>query len=248
MARALIPLAKEAGLPSCWAQEEGALDDGALDDGAQENGAEASPGIGMEREDRLALIVAVARAVIAHEGELTRLDQAIGDGDHGVNMRRGFEAVLHEADALAELGTAAALEAIGYLLVNRIGGAAGPLYGTLALSMGRHGGNAQTLDDWILAFGQAIEDVKRRGKSEGGQKTLLDVFVPVHAVLVEKGAEAVAQLARIAEDAAEATRPMRALRGRAAFLGDRSVGHVDPGARSASLVLGVIGRVLCGEN
>jgi len=135
MARALIPLAKEAGLPSCWAQEEGALDDG-----AQENGAEASPGIGMEREDRLALIVAVARAVIAHEGELTRLDQAIGDGDHGVNMRRGFEAVLHEADALAKLGAAAALESIGYLLVNRIGGAAGPLYGTLALSMGRHGG------------------------------------------------------------------------------------------------------------
>jgi dihydroxyacetone kinase-like protein len=243
MAEPLIPLAKEAGLPICWAQEEGVLDDE-----AQEDGAQASPGIGMEREDRLALIVAIARAVIAHEEELTRLDQAIGDGDHGVNMRRGFEAVLHEADALAELGTAAALEAIGHLLVNRIGGAAGPLYGTLALSMARQGANAQTLHDWILAFGQAIEDVKRRGKSEGGQKTLLDVFVPVHAVLVEKGAEAFVQLARIAEEAAEATRPMRALRGRAAFLGDRSVGHVDPGARSASLILGVVGRVLCGES
>jgi dihydroxyacetone kinase-like protein len=233
MAEPLIPLAKETSLPFCRAGEEG---------------GQASLGISMERAGRLALIVAVAGAVIAHEDELTRLDQAIGDGDHGVNMRRGFEAVLDEADSLADLEPAAALDAIGQMLVNRIGGAAGPLYGTLALSLGRYAADAQTLHDWIFAFGQAIEDVKRRGKSEAGQKTLLDVFVPVHAVLVEKGAEAVAELARIAENAAEATRPMRALRGRAAFLGERSVGHVDPGARSASLVLGVVGRVLRGEN
>lgn len=233
MTRALIPLAKEAGLPFCWVREDG---------------ARASRGTGMDRAGRLALIVAVAAAVIAHEDELTRLDQAIGDGDHGVNMRRGFEAVLAEADALADLAPGAALDAIGQLLVNRIGGAAGPLYGTLALSLARHGGHAESVEDWILAFGQAIEDVKRRGKSEVGQKTLLDVFVPVHALLAERGGEAVAQLARIAEHAAEATRPMRALRGRAAFLGERSVGHVDPGARSASLVLGVVGRVLNGEN
>ncbi|MCU0818193.1 MAG: dihydroxyacetone kinase subunit DhaL [Beijerinckiaceae bacterium] len=201
----------------------------------------------MDREGRLALIVSVARTMIAHEDELTRLDQAIGDGDHGVNMRRGFEAVLRDAEAMAELSPALALDAIGHRLVNCIGGAAGPLYGTLLLSLGRYAGHARTLQDWVIAFGQAIEDVKRRGRSEAGQKTLLDVFVPVHAILVEKGGEAVAQLARIAEDAAEETRPMRALRGRAAFLGERSIGHVDPGARSASLVLGVVGRVLCEE-
>ncbi len=201
----------------------------------------------MEREGRLALIIAVAQTVIAHQDLLTRLDQAIGDGDHGVNMQRGFEAVLSEADQLADLAPADALHAIGHLLVNRIGGASGPLYGTLALSLARHARDAQDAEGWILAFGQAIEDVKRRGKSEAGQKTLLDVFLPVHAALVENGLATVAHLSTIAEDAAEATRPMLALRGRAAFLGERSIGHVDPGARSASLVLGAVGRVLCGE-
>ncbi len=131
--------------------------------------------------------------------------------------------------------------------MNRIGGASGPLYGTLALSLARHIRDVLDINDWIVAFGQAIEDVKRRGKSEAGQKTLLDVFVPVHAALVENGHAAVAHLSTIAEDAAEATRPMLALRGRAAFLGERSIGHVDPGARSASLVLGAVGRVLGGE-
>ena len=208
-------------------------------------------GQGMEHlEDvasRRALIVAVARAVIAHEEELTRLDQAIGDGDHGVNMRRGFEALLAEAETLASMPPGEALHRAGTLLVNRIGGAAGPLYGTLLLSLGRHGAEAQDGAGWVRAFGLAVEDVKRRGKSEAGQKTLLDVLVPVQEALAEKGSEAVARLAAIAEHAAEATRPMRALRGRAAFLGERSIGHVDPGARSASLVLGVVGRFMIGK-
>lgn len=201
----------------------------------------------MDREARRALIIAVASDVIAHADELTRLDQAIGDGDHGINMQRGFEAVLAEADALAGMPASDALHAIGMLLVTNIGGASGPLYGTFALSMARHRPEADELSGWVSAFGQAIEDVKKRGKSEAGHKTLLDVLVPVYAALVSDGAEAVARLASIAEHAAEATRPMLAVRGRAAFLGQRSVGHVDPGARSASLIFGAIGRTLLEE-
>lgn len=198
----------------------------------------------MQRDERRALIVAVARAVIAHANELSRLDQAIGDGDHGTNMQRGFEAILSEADGLAAMSARDAFHAIGMLLVTHIGGASGPLYGTLALSMARQLPESSEFSDWIIAFERAIEDVKKRGKSEPGQKTLLDVFVPVHAALASDGAMAVARLAFIAGNAAEATRPMLALRGRAAFLGQRSVGHIDPGARSASLIFGAIGRLL----
>lgn len=198
----------------------------------------------MQREARRAVIEAVARNVIAHADELARLDQAIGDGDHGTNMQRGFETIRSEADALSGLSTTDALHTIGMLLLTNIGGASGPLYGTLALSMARHLTEADHLSGWVEAFGHAIEDVKKRGKSDAGQKTLLDVLVPVHAALVLEGERAVARLASIAENAAESTRPMIAVRGRAAFLGQRSVGHVDPGARSASLIFGTIGRML----
>ncbi|MBN8532781.1 MAG: dihydroxyacetone kinase subunit L [Rhizobiales bacterium] len=201
----------------------------------------------MERGARRALIVAVARDVIAHADELNRLDQAIGDGDHGTNVRRGFEAVLAEVDDLAGMSESGALAAAGMLLLNNVGGASGPLYGTLALSMARNLPGTTGISGWIEAFGLAIEDVKRRGKSEPGQKTLLDVLVPVHTSLVAGDDAAVARLASVAENAAEATRSMLAVRGRAAFLGQRSVGHVDPGARSASLIFGAIGRVLVEE-
>lgn len=201
----------------------------------------------MERRARRALIVAVARDVIAHADELNRLDQAIGDGDHGTNMQRGFEAVLAVADDLAGMSESGALAAAGMLLLNDIGGASGPLYGTLALSVARYLPGTNGGSEWIEAFGLAIEDVKKRGKSEPGQKTLLDVLVPVHAALTTGDHAAVARMASVAENAAETTRSMLAVRGRAAFLGQRSIGHVDPGAKSASLIFGAIGRVLVEE-
>lgn len=204
-------------------------------------------GADMERRARCALIVAVARDVIAHADELNRLDQAIGDGDHGTNMQRGFEAVLAVADDLAGMSESGALAAAGMLLLNDIGGASGPLYGTLALSMARYLPGTNGVSEWIEAFGLAIEDVKKRGKSEPGQKTLLDVLVPVYAALITGDHAAVARLASVAENAAETTRSMLAVRGRAAFLGQRSIGHVDPGAKSASLIFGAIGRVLVEE-
>jgi dihydroxyacetone kinase-like protein len=187
------------------------------------------------------LIDAAAATVAKHADELTALDQAIGDGDHGLNMRRGFEAVLAERDATAAKPLPEALKAIGMTLVMKVGGASGPLYGTLFLTMGKELAAGATPADAVRAFGAAIDAVKARGKAEPGQKTMLDVLVPVHAALA---ADPRADVAAVAAAAAEATIPMKAIRGRASFLGDRSIGHMDPGARSSSLIIAAVAGVL----
>jgi dihydroxyacetone kinase-like protein len=125
------------------------------------------------------LIEALAATIARHAEELTALDQAIGDGDHGVNMKRGFEAVLAEADAIAAKPLPDALKQLGMTLVMKVGGASGPLYGTLFMSLGKEVGPDPSVADVARAFGAAIEAVKARGKSEPGQKTMLDVLAPV---------------------------------------------------------------------
>jgi dihydroxyacetone kinase-like protein len=192
------------------------------------------------------LIEAVAASIISHTEELTRLDQAIGDGDHGLNMRRGFEAVLADIDSLAARSFPESLRAIGTCLVLKVGGASGPLYGTLFLALGKELPEAPQLADVARALGAAIAAVMARGKSQPGQKTMLDVLAPTHAELSEGGGDLTARLKARAQAAAAATVPMRALRGRASFLGDRSIGHMDPGARSASLMIETICDVLGG--
>lgn len=195
---------------------------------------------------RRQLIEAMAATVEAHWQELTALDQAIGDGDHGAGMKRGFDALLADAEKLAEQTLPAGLIAAGRTLVMSMGGASGPLYGTFFMELGKALGDApdDALDRAGLAagFARAMAAVAARGKSEPGQKTLLDVLAPVSAAL-ERGEDADG-IARVAAEAAEATVPMRALRGRAAFLGERSIGHMDPGARSASLIIGAVCAVL----
>jgi dihydroxyacetone kinase-like protein len=185
-----------------------------------------------------ALITAVADSVVAHAEELTALDQAIGDGDHGFNMKRGAEAVLKEADRLAAMPLPDLLKAIGMKLVSTIGGASGPLYGTLFLALGKELPAEPSRAEAVAAFGAAILAVKARGKSDAGQKTMLDVLIPVHAAMLG-GAEMVA-VKESAARAAEATVPLKATRGRASFLGDRSIGHMDPGARSSSLMIAAL--------
>ena len=187
------------------------------------------------------LIETVADAVIAAADELTALDQAIGDGDHGVNMRRGFESVRANAGALAQKPLPEALKAIGTELVMKIGGASGPLYGTLFLALGKA---LPAAPDFPAAFAQAVDAVRARGKSHEGQKTMLDVLVPVSAALADGGADLLARLTDVAAAAAEATVPMQAVRGRASFLGARSIGHMDPGARSAALMIASACRAL----
>ncbi|MCX5494194.1 dihydroxyacetone kinase subunit DhaL [Kaistia dalseonensis] len=191
----------------------------------------------LDEARRRALIETAARSVIDHADELTALDQAIGDGDHGLNMKRGLEAVLADLDSLAAKPLPDALKAIGMTLVMKVGGASGPLYGTLAMTLGKELPADPTRADLGRALGVAIEAVKARGKSEIGQKTMLDVLAPVADALTHGG-----DPAAVASAAAEATIPMKAIRGRASFLGDRSIGHMDPGARSSALLVAAISQ------
>ena len=181
------------------------------------------------------LIEAVARTIIEHADELTELDSAIGDGDHGANMKRGFEAVLANLDSIAAKPLPEALKAAGTQLVMKVGGASGPLFGTLFISLGKSLPEALDRQSVARALDAAIAAVKTRGKAETGQKTMLDVLVPVQQALASGAAPA--EVAARANQAAEATIPMKASRGRASFLGERSIGHMDPGARSSALIV-----------
>jgi phosphoenolpyruvate---glycerone phosphotransferase subunit DhaL len=193
------------------------------------------------------LIAEVAGRIIANAEELSALDRAIGDGDHGLNMKRGFEAVIANLDAVATREVGDAIKSVGTTLVMKVGGASGPLYGTLFMTLGKdlHGDITQA--SLAKALGTAIDAVKARGKSDIGQKSLLDVLIPLHRALTEGGDDLPARLRATARAAAEATVPMRATCGRASFLGERSIGHMDPGARSSALIAEAIVDVMEGK-
>lgn len=184
--------------------------------------------------DLKAVIHAMADAIAAHSDELTTLDRAIGDGDHGANMKRGFEAVRAEAEALADKPLPEALKAAGMKLVMTVGGASGPLFGTLFMTLGKELPETPDRAAFAAAFGKAVEAVAARGKSQTGQKTMLDVLTPLSQAL--SGSVELASLPDLADKAAEDTAPVLATRGRASFLGERSVGHVDPGSRSVAIL------------
>lgn len=184
------------------------------------------------------LIQAVAGAVIAHADELSALDAAIGDGDHGHNMRRGAEAVLAELPNLLGQPMGAVLRACGVQVVMKVGGASGPLVGTLLMELGKHLPPAPGHEDFANALEAAVVAVKGRGKSGEGQKTMLDVLGPVLRGV--RTHEECAGIKQLAAEAAIATIPLKATRGRASFLGERSIGHMDPGARSTSLMIGTV--------
>lgn len=191
------------------------------------------------------LATALAKQIISHAEELTALDSAIGDADHGLNMKRGFEAVLADLDNIAAKSLPEALKAIGTALVMKVGGASGPLYGTLFLTLGKELGPSPTRTEVARALAQAVEAMKARGKSELGQKTMLDVLGPIAEALAGDGD--LTSLRQKAENLARATVPMKATRGRASFLGDRSIGHMDPGARSSELMVEAVCNVLEGR-
>ena len=190
------------------------------------------------------LIEEVANAVIRHTDELTSLDQAIGDGDHGLNMKRGAMAVLEQLDQLAAKPLPDALKASGQVLVMKVGGASGPLYGTLLMTLGKELPVAPNRDDLVRAVGAAVEAVKKIGRSDVGHKTLLDVLGPVHDELASGGPGLADRVRQRSAAAAKATIPMRAIKGRASFLGERSIGHMDPGARSSSLMIAAVCTVM----
>jgi len=199
----------------------------------------------LDRGTKEKLVRALAGSVIAHADELTTLDQAIGDGDHGLNMKRGFEAVLATLPGLADKLLPEMLKTIGTTLVMKVGGASGPLVGTFFIELGKALSEAPARAEFVAATDKAIAAVKARGRSDAGQKTLLDVLVPVQAVLAEGGDAAA--IAAEASRAADRTIPMLAIRGRASFLGERSIGHMDPGSRSTALLINAAVATLVSE-
>jgi len=205
----------------------------------------------LDREGKRRLIAALASAVIDNAEELTALDRAVGDGDHGLNMKRGFEAVLADLDGLAEKSLPELCKGIGTHLVMTIGGASGPLYGTLFLALCKNLPPSPDLPQAARAFSAAVAAVKVRGRSDVGEKTMLDVFAPVAESLEAAAASGMskdltARVRSAADLGLKATRPLRATKGRASFLGERSIGHLDPGARSSQLLVHAACGVLSG--
>jgi dihydroxyacetone kinase-like protein len=174
---------------------------------------------------------------------LTKLDGAIGDGDHGTNMDRGMKKALERLEATDGDDIGASLKAVGMALVSSVGGAAGPLYGTLFLQMGQAAAGRSELDlaGFTDALDAGVQGVIKRGKAEPGDKTMLDALGPALEALREASGDDVAEGLSRAADAAregmESTVPMVARKGRASYLGERSAGHQDPGATSSHLLL-----------
>ena len=184
-------------------------------------------------------------AVVLHENRefLTQLDSPIGDADHGINMDRGFQAVLDKLPTVAGMDIGSILKTVGTTLVSTVGGASGPLYGTAFLRAGMASSGKHELyeADVVGMLEAALEGIKARGKAQSGEKTMLDALTPALVAAKEAQNLGLSQLLRRASDAAEkgmkATIPMLAKKGRASYLGERSIGHQDPGATSSWLIL-----------
>jgi dihydroxyacetone kinase-like protein len=187
-----------------------------------------------------ALIRHATQTLIDHADELTTLDQAIGDGDHGLNMRRGALAIQARLDELAALPLNDALRTMGMTCMSTIGGSSGPVFGTLLVTLGKELPFPLTAPALASALDAAIKALTRLGKAEVGQKTLLDVLDPVRQVLAAGGSGLAGRVRECADRSARATAQMEAIKGRASFLGERALGHVDPGSRSMALIVGAI--------
>jgi dihydroxyacetone kinase-like protein len=186
------------------------------------------------------LIRNATQTLIDHVDELTALDQAIGDGDHGLNMRRGALAIQGKLDELAGQSLNEALRTMGMTCMSTIGGSSGPVFGTLMITLGKELPDPPTPSAMAAALDTGIKALTRLGKAEVGQKTLLDVLDPVQKVLAEGGDGLAARVRECAFASADSTAAMDAIKGRASFLGERALGHVDPGSRSVALIIGAI--------
>lgn len=194
----------------------------------------------------------IASAVDEERDHLTQLDSAIGDADHGVNMQRGFSAAVAKLAAAEEsLPPGKVLTTVGATLISTVGGAAGPLYGTAFREAGKAMGEGDQIDpsQLLAALRAALEGIQRLGAATEGDKTMVDAFAPATSAFageVEAGGSLVTATARAREAAEEgmrATIPLQARKGRASYLGPRSVGHQDPGATSTALIFSALERV-----
>ena len=202
----------------------------------------------MQAEVFRAWVVIAARAVEEQRDHLTQLDAAIGDADHGINLARGFTAVLSALEAATPATPGAVLTLTGSTLISKVGGASGPLYGVAFRRAGKALGDAPDVDLPALAdaLEAALAGVQQLGAAREGDKTMVDALAPATGAFskaVSEGAPAAGALSALAEAAqagAVATISMQALKGRASYLGPRSVGHEDPGAASTALILGAL--------
>ena len=205
---------------------------------------------GVSTDDLIAWIRAFRDAVVQHKDELTRLDSETGDADHGSNMARGLDAVV-AALTPAPASASELFKTVGMTLVSSVGGASGPLYGTLFLRMGpalaSEEVDAETLGAALRA---GVDGVIARGKAELGDKTMIDALSPALDAWDAAASEGPVAAARAAAEAAargrDATEPLVARKGRASYLGERSAGHLDPGATSATLLLEALRDTLAG--
>jgi len=200
-----------------------------------------SDGTAITVEEVVAWLRDFAAVMEQEKDALTSLDAAIGDGDHGINMDRGMRAVMERVDAAAPADVPALMKTVGMALISKVGGAAGPLYGTLFLQFGSEAGpDGLTPDGWAACLAAGVAGVRARGKAELDDKTMVDALQPaadaVSAALGEGAsfADALARGADAAEEGARATIPLVARKGRASYLGERSAGHQDPGATSSA--------------
>ena len=205
----------------------------------------------LDTKQMAAIIEGMAKKIEAEKDYLTQLDNEIGDGDHGINLARGFEAVEKKLPSLAGGDIGALLKGVGMQLVSTVGGASGPLYGTAFMRAGMACKGLTELDGpaFIKAMEAAVDGIKMRGKATEGEKTMLDALCPALKVMQDEVAagkslkEALQDAAAAAEKGVEYTKTIIATKGRASYLGERSLGHQDPGATSSLYLLQVLAEM-----
>lgn len=193
----------------------------------------------------LSAATAIQNAIINHESELESLDRAIGDGDHYINMKRGTQTIVEMQSELAALSPDAALNKIGMKLLSTIGGASGPLLASFFMGMAKvikEKGDT-SITTYASAFATGVDTIRQRGKADIGEKTMLDVLIPVANQFTAMAAQNASAkeisnaLKQTAEQGMLSTKDLIATKGRAASLGERAIGHIDPGAKSCQLMI-----------
>lgn len=205
----------------------------------------------LDTKQMAAIIEGMAKKIEAEKEYLTELDNEIGDGDHGINLARGFEAVEKKLPSLAGGDIDALLKGVGMQLVSTVGGASGPLYGTAFMKAGMACKGLTEIDGpaFVKAMEAAVDGIKMRGKATEGEKTMLDALCPALKVMQDDVAagkslkEALQDAAQAAEKGVEYTKTIIATKGRASYLGERSLGHQDPGATSSLYLLQVLAEM-----
>lgn len=198
-----------------------------------------------------AIVEGMAKKIEAEKEYLTELDNEIGDGDHGINLARGFAAVEKKLPSLSGGDIGALLKGVGMQLVSTVGGASGPLYGTAFMKAGMACKGLTEIDGpaFVKAMEAAVDGIKMRGKATEGEKTMLDALCPALKVMQDDVAagkslkEALQDAAQAAEKGVEYTKTIIATKGRASYLGERSLGHQDPGATSSLYLLQVLAEM-----